>query len=201
MDKKEKKKIESQAGRQGQAYGSRFRALCKGYFLQVRSIPGVQRQLKQDGYKHAPNKKTLENWRKQERWDDELRKLDMVHEPTLDPTLDPLEALYKEVSAMRKVAREKVVKIEDGKLAIDKTSSSQDIHAYNRLAETEAKILAAKEQAARARAQETPVEVIFSALMDHPKIGLHLKKPEVMKELKVLISEKMLEHTKASIGL
>lgn len=201
MNKKIKKKIESQAGGQGQPYGSRFRALCKSYFMQTRGIPGVIRQLQSDGYKKIPDKKTLAAWRHEERWDEELRKLDMVHEPTMDPTLDPLEALYREVSAMRKVARARCVELEEGTPKIKKDSTSQDIHAYNRLAETEAKVLAAKEAAARARAQETPVEVIFEALMSHPKIGLHLKKPEVQREVKELLADKMLEHTKASIGL
>ena len=181
----------------GDGYPSRFKQECRAIFLSARSFAGVVRELKRRGYQSPPATTTLARWAADEGWREELARRDRIDEAELDPKNDDLDAFYREVRAMRKVAREKIVRAgADGKPEI-MDSTSQDFYAYRGLAETEAKILEAINRIERQRAQETPVEVIFRALKRHPKIGKLLADPEVQAEIKEYLALEQLETMRA----
>ena len=95
-------------------YNSEFRTRAKALFFELRSLSAVQRELRRMGYKHPPNAKTLTRWRNEEGWTRELANLDRVS--TADFAArgeDDLGKLLSEVSSMRKISRQRIVKKDD----------------------------------------------------------------------------------------
>jgi len=183
----------------GKGYSSRYRGIALSAFLKTRTLSGVRRELKRQGYKNVPCWKTLEKWRDAENWEDRLRDADRLDAGNVDPEAPPLKKLYNEVSLMRELARKKVFDEKTGTLRAD--SNSQDFYAYRGMAETEARILSEIAKAEKTQAQETPVPVIFNALKKHKRIGKLLEDPKVLSELEDLIVEEQMQFLRKSVGL
>jgi len=178
-------------------YGARFRAEAKGIFLDVRTLAGVQKELKRRKYKKVPDLKTLTRWRDQEEWMRELRERDAAINIELDPDASDIEKIYQRARASRETLEEDMKKLRKKGMKAQELTQLQ--HAFNRALYTEAQILKVKLEAERMEKQATPTEVIFAALMDHPRFGPLLRNKVARSELEQLIAEKQLETLKQGI--
>jgi len=184
----------------GAEYPTKTRQLVKSIFMEHRSIPATIRELKRRGY-IAPDKKTIARWRRQENWDEQLDMRDKIDEPDYSSELDKLETLIRKQEGMLKIAQAQLVgKDKQGNIKI-LSSDSQKLYAWNRLSETLAKLYESQRRIEKEAAGNTPVEVIFSALMKHPILGKHLSKASVRSEVQDLIAEEMMQLQRKAVGL
>lgn len=185
--------------RGAEKYDSEFRQKVKAMYLRTRSLAAVYRELKRQGHK-PPDQKTLRRWMEEEQWRDELNLRDKLTEAENDPNNDELEVLVKNQRAMIKIALTEIAaKQPDGTIKI-MNADPQKLHAYNRLAETLARMIQIKRLIDKEKTEETPVEIIFSALMKHPVLGKHLAKPAVRADVRHLIAQEMLQRARKAVG-
>lgn len=189
----------SKGAHQGMKYESDFRQKVKALYLRHRSIAAVIRELKRQGHT-PPSANTLRRWMEEENWRDALNLRDKLTEAEYDPDNDELDVLIKNQRAMLKIALGEIAsKQPDGTIKITK-ADPQNLHAYNRLAETLGRLLGIKRQVEKEKSQETPIEVIFNALKAHPLFKRLLDNAEVRAQLIELMGREMLAYQKRAVS-